>query len=201
MSVMFFIDRRRAGPWAIFWAALILLVCFLPSTLNLAAMLGGKSTAAVWAFRLGFFAVESALVFFILRMLMTWNEGRPIYLLRASACTALFFATKETAFITIGTLLLSCLCVALWRRVYKVKDERDANDEIDDGGLTWANFRAGLGGNVDILLVAAVAILVFVYISVLFFTSFFTYGEGVSKAIEAYNIWTKTGSKDHTQNG
>jgi len=41
----------------------------------------------------------------------------------------------------------------------------------------------------------------FVYVSVLFFTSFFTYAEGVGKAFEAYAIWTKTGNKDHTQSG
>jgi predicted membrane-bound mannosyltransferase len=36
---------------------------------------------------------------------------------------------------------------------------------------------------------------------VLFFSSFFTYPEGVKAAFEAYSLWTKTGSKDHTQNG
>ncbi len=41
----------------------------------------------------------------------------------------------------------------------------------------------------------------FVYVGILFFSSFFTYPEGVKKAFEAYAIWTKTGSKDHTQNG
>jgi len=44
-------------------------------------------------------------------------------------------------------------------------------------------------------------VLVFIYVGVLFFSSFFTYAEGVGKAFEAYAIWTKTGSKDHTQNG
>jgi len=119
----------------------------------------------------------------------------------AAASTALLFATKETAFITIGTLLLSCFSVAVWRRLYRRDPAKDENDDFDDGALTWANFRAALGGNADILLIGAAAACVFVYISVLFFTSFFTYGEGVSKAIEAYTIWTKTGSKDHTQNG
>jgi hypothetical protein len=45
-----------------------------------------------------------------------------------------------------------------------------------------------------------VAASVFVYIGVLFFSSFFTYPEGIKKAFEAYAIWAKTGSKDHTQN-
>ena len=201
LSVVLFIERRRAGPFAVVWSALVLLVCFLPSTLNLAAMAAGINSSTVWEFRIGFFAVEAALVFFVIRMLLSWNEGRPVYLMLAAASTALLFATKETAFITIGTLLLSCFSVAVWRRLYRRDPAKDENDDIDDGALTWANFRAALGGNADILLIGAAAACVFVYISVLFFTSFFTYGEGVSKAIEAYTIWTNTGSKDHTQNG
>ena len=41
----------------------------------------------------------------------------------------------------------------------------------------------------------------FAYVFILFFSSFFTYPDGIKKAFEAYTIWTKTGSKDHTQNG
>ena len=51
-----------------------------------------------------------------------------------------------------------------------------------------------------ILILVGVAA-IFIYIWVLFFSSFLTYPEGVRKAFEAYSIWTKTGSKDHTQNG
>ena len=50
-------------------------------------------------------------------------------------------------------------------------------------------------------MLAAAAAGIFIYLGVLFFSSFFTYPEGVGKAFEAYAIWTKTGSKDHTQNG
>lgn len=201
LSVALFIERRRAGTLAVFWAALVLLVCFLPSTLNLAAMIGGANPTSVWAFRIGFFAVESVLVFLVIRMMLTWNEGRPIYLLVAAACAALMFATKETAFITIGVLLLSCVCVALRLRIYRPRPSREVDDETRDRELTWSNFRLALGGSADILLIAVAAAFVFIYIFVLFFTSFFTYGEGVGKAVEAYTIWTKTGSKDHTQNG
>jgi hypothetical protein len=50
------------------------------------------------------------------------------------------------------------------------------------------------------MIIAAAATVIFAYLIVLFFSSFFTYGEGISKAFEAYAIWTKTGNKDHTQN-
>ncbi len=214
VAVVFFIEKRRAGVIAIAWTVLILLVCFLPSTLKLASALGGTNETAVWAFRGGFFIVEAVLVGLVIRMLLAWNNGRPIYLLLASACVALLFATKETAFITLGTMLIACVCIWIWRKMFKVDEvttpslEKEGSsaatreiDDIRDAGLTWANFRAALGSGVDLLLILVAATLVFVYIVVLFFSSFFTYPEGVKGAIDAYAIWTKTGSKDHTQNG
>src|SRR5207237_346654 len=82
-------------------------------------------------------------------------------------------------------------------------DLRSASEEgvADTPALTWKNFRSSLGENSDLILTLAAVGTIFIYVSVLFFTSYFTYGEGVKKAFEAYTIWTKTGSKDHTQNG
>jgi uncharacterized protein (TIGR03663 family) len=198
-AVACFITRAKAGPFAIAWAALILLVCFLASTLTLGEKLGGSSENAVLAFRIGFFIVECVLVFFVLKLLMGWNDGRPIYFLLASACTALLFATKETAFITIGTMLIAAGCVSVWMRLYKRAGRHD--DEIADDDLSWSNFASATGSSSDRALLVIAAVAVFVYLAVLFFSSFFTYREGIQGAIDAYTIWTKTGSKDHTQNG
>ena len=117
VAVLFFIEKRKAGPFAIGWMALLLLICFLPSTLNLAGAMAGKSTTALWALRAGFFIIESILVFMVMRMLVAWNNGTPIYFLLASASTVLLFATKETGFITLGTMLIACVCVLVWRRI------------------------------------------------------------------------------------
>ncbi|MFN2502529.1 MAG: glycosyltransferase family 39 protein [Pyrinomonadaceae bacterium] len=273
VAVLFFIEKRKAGPFAVFWMGLILVVCFLPSALNLASFLGGTNSTAVWAFRAAFLLVEAALAYYVLRMLLAWDGGRPIYLLLASASVALMFATKETAFITLGTMLIACFCIWIWRGIrfgdaveknwfrvlvgihavlilaalwfsdrivegikwlystfsgttrpaepfvfysivflflgtiaawvlflvdLKGNDQSDTAEPVD---LTWNNFRKGLDSRTDLLLISAAAATVFIYLSVLFFSSFFTYAEGVSKAFEAYAIWTKTGSKDHTQNG
>ncbi|MEP6705417.1 MAG: flippase activity-associated protein Agl23, partial [Acidobacteriota bacterium] len=218
IAVVLFIDRRRAGILATASAALVLLVCFLPSTLKLAAALGGDNATSVWAFRGGFFIVQVVLVGLVIRMLLSWDNGRPIYLLLASACISLLFATKETAFITLGTMLIACVCVWIWRKIFKLNasvpersaDEADAGDDylqteklthIDDENLIWRNFRKALGSGPDLLLIVISSIVVFIFIAVLFFSSFFTYAGGVSAAIEAYSLWTKTGSKDHTQSG
>ena len=200
VSVLYFIRNETAGPFAVGWMVLLLLVCFLPSGLMLAGYLGGDNMTLVWAFRLAFFVVEAVLVYLVMRMILAWNGGRPIYMMLASASIALMFATKETAFITLGTMLIAIPCVWIWQKFYGVKNEPDELGEADDA-ITWANFRAAAGeGNDLTLLIVAVAV-VFAYVNVLFFSSFFTYAEGVQKAFEAYAIWTKTGTKDHTQSG
>lgn len=273
VAVLLFIERQKAGPFAVTWMVLLLFLCFLPSAINLAAYLGGANTGAVWALRVGFFIGEAVLVYYLTRMLLTWDGGRPIYLILASASVALMFATKETAFITLGTMLIACFCIWLWRGIrFGDAFERNRNyiligfhgllllaalvyadavrnawewlstvffshfrpheplvfsavvfliiaaiaawvfflldtrrsvetDLAEPVELTWAGFRRNLGDRSQMILVIAAAATAFIYVSVLFFSSFFTYAEGVGKAFEAYAIWTKTGNKDHTMSG
>ncbi len=274
ISVLFFIEKRSAGTGAVIWIALLLIVCFVPSAFNLAAYLGGDSEGAVWTLRVVFLIIDAAIVYFLINLLLSWDEGRPIYLLLASACVSLFFATKETAFITLGTMIIACFCVWAWRSIIsrevskkwavnavisfhlivfaagiyfretlidggkwlyntllanpfrpsehfvvysiiflltvtvaawvlfllelKRKNESEATEPVE---IIWKNFREGIGDRKGLLIVSAAAGAVFIYVSVLFFSSFFTYAEGIGKAFEAYAIWTKTGNKDHTQNG
>jgi uncharacterized protein (TIGR03663 family) len=200
VAVTFFIEKRRAGPIAIVWMALILLTCFLPSTLALAAKIAGDNQSVLWAMRSLFFVAESALVFFVIRALLTWNDGKPVYFLLAAACIALLFATKETAFITLGTMAIACACVAIWRRINKPQTE-SPDDEIDDAALNWKNFLEAMGSGTDRVLLFASAAALIAYLIILFFSSFFTNPDGVKGFYEAYTIWSKTGSKDHTQNG
>ncbi|MBV9214857.1 MAG: glycosyltransferase family 39 protein [Acidobacteria bacterium] len=273
VAVLFFIEKQRVGPFAIGWMVLLLVVGFLPSAMTLAAFLGGDSGILLWSLRTLFFLVEAGLIYTVTRMLAAWDSGRPIYLILAAASVALLFATKETGFITLGTMAISCLAVWIWRGIrngrafdrngsriifavhaaallaalyyrYELAAAwRWLNDNFfnparapenfvfysiilliivsaaawisllldlqrtNDSGieepveLTWPAFTAGLGRNADAILIAAACTTTFIYLIILFFTSYFTYAEGVSKAIEAYTIWTKTGSKDHTQNG
>jgi len=98
-------------------------------------------------------------------------------------------------------MAIACVCVWLWRKIYRAIVGEPKENELEPVELTWATFRARLGDSSDLLLTSVAIVFVFVYVGVLFFSSFFTYPEGVLKAFEAYAIWTKTGSKDHTQNG
>jgi uncharacterized protein (TIGR03663 family) len=199
VALAFFIERERPGPFAILWTALLLLVCFFPTTLNLASAVANDSPTTFWIVAIAIFIFEAMMIALLIRMTLSWNNGRPIYFLLASACTALMFATKETAFITLGTMLIACICVWIFQRIYG--EGKNIGPEFHSAELSFANFKSALGNGSDRILLIAAAAAIFIYLSVLFFSSFFTYTEGVSKAFEAYTIWTKTGSKDHTQNG
>ena len=80
VAILFFIEKRKAGIGATVWISLLLLICFLPSALNLANVLGAQNEMLLWVLRVVFFLVEVSLVFFVVKMLLSWNEGQPIYL-------------------------------------------------------------------------------------------------------------------------
>lgn len=201
LSILFFIERRKVGKFAIGWMVLTLLVCFLPSVFNLANAISGGNQLALWSLRGGFFLIEVVLIVFVMRMLLSWDEGRPIYLLLASVSVVMLFATKETAFITIGTMVIACFCVAMWRKIYFWNIGKIGEDDLSPVALVWSNFKSKLGNSLNRNLIIVSVVAIFIYLGILFFSSFFTYPEGVQKAFEAYALWTKTGSKDHTQNG
>jgi uncharacterized protein (TIGR03663 family) len=274
LSLILFIEKSSAGMGAVAWLALLLIVCFIPSAFTLAKYLGGDADAAVWTLRVVFLAVDAAIVYYLVSLLLAWDDGRPIYLILASASVALYFATKETAFITLGTMAIACVSIWVWRmlvngelgRKWLVKfaillhvpaaiaalyfrdslidsgkwlyntflanpyrpaepfaaysivfllaagvaawilflielKRTNSSEVIEPVDLTLRNFRDGLGKPSNVGILAGVVCVIFAYLIVLFFTSFFTYAEGISKAFEAYAIWTKTGNKDHTQNG
>ena len=68
VSTVYFIERKKAGVIGTGWFALILLTCFLPSTLTLASNIAGENTTGLWLMRGLFFVVEATLVFFVVRM-------------------------------------------------------------------------------------------------------------------------------------
>lgn len=200
LGVLFFIEGRKPQIFAVASMTLLLLVCFSPPAMNVGNLVNSENQNVIWALRIGVLAIEAFLVFLVMRMLLSWDEGRPIYLLLASASAALFFATKETAFITLGTMLIACGCVWLWQKIYVGVFGEIKPNELEPLQITWNAFLKRCQESDAKLLILGVVI-VFVYVGVLFFSSFFTYWGGVSGAFEAYAFWTKTGTGDHTQNG
>lgn len=202
LAILLFIENQKVGTGGIAWMTLLLLVCFIHPVVTLGNYFASLLGTSVTPIALALFVLEVALVLALMRGLLSWDGGRPIYLLLASAAASLMFATKETAFITLGTLAIAAASVWIWQKIYRPRGS--SNGEIPEGELdivTWKNFSNALGSGTSRLLLILAAVGIFAYVWVLFFTSFFTFAEGIQRSIEAYAIWTKTGNRDHTQSG
>lgn len=198
IGVMYFMEKRSAGIAANVQMALVLLVCLIPVPLFLPRLFG--ETEVTGTVRSAFFLLEAVIVFFLMLLLSRWREGRPIYLLLAAASCALLFATKETAFITLGTMAIACVCIWIYRQIF-IDHARLEPTWQEPVKLTPKTFFQSLGGSADAILLLVACAVIFIYIIVLFFSSFFTYMHGVKSAVEAYYFWTKTGTKEHAENG
>ncbi|HLJ25685.1 MAG TPA: flippase activity-associated protein Agl23 [Candidatus Angelobacter sp.] len=121
-----------------------------------------------------------ALVVMVLRYRET---SRPRYLMLASGSAALLFATKETCIITFAVLLLAWLCTRVYlsiRNIPPAPETNAASADTSPGKDRWGLW--------------AIAALLFVAISVLFFSSFFTnFPQGAYDSVRAFKIWAQTG--------
>ncbi|QQS32027.1 MAG: glycosyltransferase family 39 protein [Acidobacteriota bacterium] len=274
VAIVLYIEGKKAGPGAVAWMALILFTCFVPSAMAVSSYIDKDNTGLLWAVRIGLLVVNALLSYFIVRSLLNWDEGRPMYLILASACVSLMFATKETAFITLGTMAIACVSVYIWRLIRFSKafetnittiiivgcailaaggvyyssyisdalkwmgdvfmpadvskqdnfsyftilflifasiaawamflnESRKTNhtELTEPADMTLGGFRSALGSGTTMYLALIAAAVLFAYIWILFFSSFFTFADGIKKSFEAYAIWTKTGNRDHTMNG
>jgi uncharacterized protein (TIGR03663 family) len=184
---------------ALFGLATVWLVLALRWRLGTVAALAGAALLAVSpgaVYMSRYFIHESLFLFFTLAVvyaaLKYWDEGQPPYLIFAAISAALLFATKETAIINAGVLLiaLASALVYVWlRRVAGLQSA--ARDEETQPPLER------MGGWGGLLLFSAAAVGVFLAIYVLFYSSFFSNWKGVSDSLETFKIWTRTGRKDH----
>ena len=175
-----------------------------------AALLLAVSPGAVYFAR--YFIHETPLVVFTFAAVVAaWQytlKKRGIYLMLASAFAALMFATKETAFLSAGVLIIAAgITGPLWALFHRRRNTHarttvdtdapvglppepaappDSKDARHRGNRTAA--RVGL------FIACAV---IFVGINVLFYSSFFTHWEGVSDALRSLAIWTRTGNRSH----
>ncbi|MDQ3653288.1 MAG: TIGR03663 family protein [Acidobacteriota bacterium] len=181
-----------------------------------AAALIAVSPGAVYMSR--YYIHETLFVFFTLGLVVAalryYDTGKPLYLLLASTATALLFATKETAFISVGVLALAwgvawsvrwvTTCVGwnwgndfdggAWRG-----DQGNRVRPADHPAARGASMMERFGRTDHVVLLWLAAIVLFLFINVLFYSSFFTYAKGIDGALETFKIWTQTGTKDHTK--
>lgn len=202
---------------ALFGIASVWLVLSLRWRLGaLAALAGGAllavSPGAVYMSR--YFIHESLFVFFTLGIiycaLKYYDEANPFYLWLASTSAALLFATKETAIINAGVLLIALggTIVYAWLRGSaagksdKVKRERGRAQSKGRAAeeRMWEEPLGALarfGGPTTVLLATVIAVAVFIILNVLFYSSFFTNWNGVHDALATFKFWTSTGKKEH----
>jgi uncharacterized protein (TIGR03663 family) len=201
---------------ALFGIATVWLVLCLRWKLGTLAALAGAALLAVSpgaVYMSRYFIHESLFVFFTLAIVYTalkyWDEANPLYLIYASISAALLFATKETAIINAGVLViaLGSTVIYSWLRK-KVAVKSYAEEAINSRSRAKARVSGSgadeprgmlerLGGPTYVLLFSILAVLVFIAFNVIFYSSFFSNWKGVNDSLETFKVWTKTGRKEH----
>jgi uncharacterized protein (TIGR03663 family) len=155
-----------------------------------------------------YFIHEAHFVFFTLGIVVAalryYESADPIYLLLASLSAALLFATKETAIISVAVLGLALAFASVYRRLarrrtgvpWETKGIKPRKPKKKKAALREEPL-ARFGGLSNVALWSATALALFIFINILFYSSFFTYWEGVSGALKSFQVWAKTGSTEH----
>lgn len=203
-------DGRDRSPMSR-WLELLILLAALPAIAQYGAAIysylfaGGVAPA---------FSLPGYLVLFGLialgALVALYDGARAIYLMLATVSAALLFATKETAFISVGVLLIAW--VMAWNYTSfaarlgwfdareppagkRVRARRGgkgsaaaATSAVETRGLLER-----LGGWQRILVLFVAALGIFLFVNILFYSSFFTNPKGVTDSLKAFDIWKKTG--------
>lgn len=170
---------------------LLVIVTLIPFRRTLGA-LSTLTAMALLAFSPGmvfqsrYFIHEILLVLFTMTLVLcVWKYqrmGTGASILGASASAALMFATKETAFISWGVLLLSALSSFVYLRVR---------------GRSVTHEGKGIRSGSRLIVLLFAGLLLFVAINIVLYSSFFTYAEGVRGAVRTFAIWARTGEQHH----
>lgn len=169
-----------------------------------AAALLAVSPGAVYLSR--YFIHETLFVFFTLGLVVAglkyYEERHPVYLILASVSAALLFATKETAMISAGVVLIALVTTHVYRwlrREFAAENGRRKRSSVSSGGLSQTrNVLAKYGRPKALAFWILSAVAVFVAINIFFYSSFFTnYPKGIYDALKTFEFWTKTGKQAH----
>ena len=172
------------------------------------AALVAVSPAAVYYSR--YFIHESLFVFFSVAIVTAsaryYETAKPAYLMLAAASAALLFGTKETALITGGVFIIAVVSTDIYQRMRgthasqrksargKRQKSREAPAPPTETGIKATLAR--LGEPRDLVWLGAAAVALFVFLHVLFYSSFFTHAQGVNDSFATFKIWVKTGTSE-----
>ncbi len=196
---------------ALFGIATIGLVLTLRRNLGTIGTLGAAfllaiSPGAVYLSR--YFIHETLFVFFTLGIVVAslkyFEDRHPVYLILAALSAGLLFATKETAMISAGVLVIALVLTRVYRSVWersvggdrRRRKKKSRSYSASDAGIR--DFVEQLGGPTSLAVWLIVALIIFIAVNVLFYSSFFTnYPQGVYDALKTFQFWTKTGKEAH----
>jgi len=161
-----------------------------------AAFLLAVSPGAVYLSR--YFIHETLFTFFTFGIVVAitkyYDTAELSYLLLAAVSAAMLFATKETAIISVAVLVIALGVTIFYQRMWgsRRSKKRVKNDE------SAAPFMERVGSQGRLWLSILAAVLVFLAINLLFYSSFFTnFPQGVYDAFKTFQFWTKTGKENH----
>lgn len=161
------------------------------------------------------FAAGLTVAFFCLSvtLISLWSvDGeRAPFLVLSAICAALLFATKETAFISAIVLVLATILawsyVGFGRRQGwlreqqpRAKKKRGKQTVQTLGATPLMDARSlfeRLGGWSHIAFLLATTVAIFLFVNILFYSSFFTNAKGVMDSLQAFKIWSHTGNEAH----
>ena len=180
---------------ALFGVATIGLIFLLRRRLGTIATLAAGSMLAVSpgaVYLSRYFIHETLFVFFTLGIVVAalrfYDERNPAYLIPAAASAALLFATKETAMISAGVLIIAIAVTWVYMRLVRGPGKRSKR---------WSAIIDEMGGTLSLVLHMGLAVVVFLMLYVLFYSSFFTNYKGLTDSLQTFAIWTKTGKEAH----
>ena len=177
-----FMLRRRLGTVATLAAGLLLAV----------------SPGAVYLSR--YFIHESLFVFFTVGIVVAavklYDDRNPSQLILISASAALLFATKETAMISVGVLLIALALTLVYMR-FNNKPSPISNRRRGRETGPFSAFIEELGGTTNVGYYLGIGIVVFLALYLLFYSSFFTNSKGITDSLQTFAVWTKTGRQAH----
>lgn len=171
---LIFLLRRRLGTLATLSAALMLAI----------------SPGAVYLSR--YFIHETLFVFFTLGIVVAvvwfYEERNAAHLIPAAASAALLFATKETAFISAGVLIIALALTIIYVRFNRKSAKSPAGS---------SRVIQELGGTPNIVMAVGSSLVVFLGLYLLFYSSFLQNNKGIYDSLKTFAIWRKTGSEAH----
>jgi len=174
---LIFLLRRRLGTITVLAAGLMLAV----------------SPGAVYLSR--YFIHETLFVFFTLGIVVAivrfYDERNFAYLIPAAASASLLFATKETAMISVGVLIIAFAVMWVYMRL--------TGGSTNEGSLSERVSAVidEMGGKPSLVVNIVIALIVFVALYLLFYSSFFTNYKGINDSLQTFAIWKKTGNEAH----